>query len=157
MSSSDQVRKGDSLETQQTNGIDFCNKHGFDYQIYRDEGKSAKTDNRDSYQSLLNDVKCQIISGIWVVNLDRLNRNIGNSQEFLQIAVLYGIDVYESGVLIDFDDINGRLGYNFKSMFAEYTRENIRITSIIVRKGRWKKDIIFQVRFLLDIREMVKV
>lgn len=130
VSSSEQV-KNDSLETQQTNGINFCTQHKYDFQIYRDEGKSGNDiDKRTAYQDLIEDIRNRVLTGIWVVNIDRLNRNLGNSQEFLSIALLYDIDVYENGIRMNLGDTNERLGYNIKSMFAEYTRENIRKTVI---------------------------
>lgn len=127
VSSSDQVLKGFSLETQQKNGIEFCDKNGFLYLIYRDEGKSGfDTKKRDSYNKLLNDIRSGVLDGVWVINIDRVNRNLLNSQEFLTVALAHEIKVYENGIEIDLDDINDRFGYSMRSLIAEYNRENNR-------------------------------
>ena len=140
VSSSDQVIKGSSLETQQTNGIQFCMNNGFEYLIYRDEGKSGfETSRRLGYNKMLEDMRNGLLDGVWYINVDRLNRNLFNSQEFISIVLSYEIDVYENGILVDLGDINEKFGYNIRSLIAEFNRETNRKRSIASKKRKLRE------------------
>ena len=74
VSSSQQIVEGESLETQIDNGKRFCNQNGYEYKIYNEGSKSGGDRNRDTYKKLIADLRGDLLDGIWVFSMSRLNR-----------------------------------------------------------------------------------
>src|SRR5688500_12967749 len=78
VSSEEQV-EGYSLDAQDRAGRLYCEAHGWEIiQVYRDEGRSARTDDlakRPAFQQMLADAEAGLIDVIVVHKLDRFSRN----------------------------------------------------------------------------------
>src|SRR5689334_14517908 len=79
VSSEEQV-EGYSLDAQERAGRLYGDAHGWTVvQVYRDEGKSARTDDlakRPAFQQLLADAEAGRVDAIVVHKLDRFSRNL---------------------------------------------------------------------------------
>jgi site-specific DNA recombinase len=84
VSTEDQAREGHSLEQQKKICLEFCRKQGFDvYKVYEDAGISAKDTNRPQYNEMMSDVENKTIDMVVAIKLDRISRNLMDSQEFI--------------------------------------------------------------------------
>jgi site-specific DNA recombinase len=77
VSSDDQV-EGYSLDAQVRAGEAYCTQHGWEPVLYREEGRSARTDDetkRPVFRQLLTDAERHVVDVIIVHKLDRFARN----------------------------------------------------------------------------------
>lgn len=73
-----QVDKGYSLSAQEKLGVELCERKGFSYEIFREEGASANKEtleNRPVLKYLLDNIEIGKYQYIFVVEMDRLSRN----------------------------------------------------------------------------------
>jgi DNA invertase Pin-like site-specific DNA recombinase len=102
-----------SIDQQKKLGIKFCVSHNFDYQVYEDEGISGykKSDddvdpfnNRPSFTSLINDIRSEKITQVWVYEHSRLSRNQYASAIIFNIFEKFDIELFENNKQIDLKD-----------------------------------------------------
>ena len=70
------TEKGESIENQ----VEMCKKYGSnlgisEFEIYEDEGFSAKNTDRPQFQKLLSDIKKYKFTHLICYRLDRISRN----------------------------------------------------------------------------------
>jgi site-specific DNA recombinase len=114
-----------SLPTQRERSIAFCQKSGWPVaQIFTDEGKSAKTTQREAFQDMLNfckDAKHQV-GYVVVHDLSRFSRNMGD--QLITIAQLSSVGVVLRSVLENFDETpSGKLMRNVTGSFNQFENE----------------------------------
>lgn len=114
-----------SIETQITDGIDLCNRKGWDYKIYKDKGYSGKNLNRPDFQKLMDDVKSGLIQRIICYRLDRISRSMADFSNLIVELEQYNVRFYS--VTEDFDTSTpiGKAMVNIIMTFAEFERETI--------------------------------
>lgn len=126
VSTEDQAREGHSLEQQKKICLEFCKKQGFNvYKIYEDAGISAKDTNRPQYNEMMNDVANKAVDVVVAIKLDRLSRNLLDSQKF--IYQLKDVDCDLKLVLepIDLTSSEGILMFNLVMAFSQHERLKI--------------------------------
>ncbi|HEY7154578.1 MAG TPA: recombinase family protein [Gemmataceae bacterium] len=136
VSSEEQV-EGYSLDAQDRAGRLYCEAHGWDIvQIYRDEGKSARTDDlakRPAFQQLLADAEAGRIDVIVVHKLDRFARNLRVTLETLERLEHAGVGFVSIGEQMDFTTPSGKVMLATIGAFAQYYSDNL---ATEVKKGK---------------------
>jgi len=122
VSTQDQARNGFSLQAQKEKLEEYCKEKGYKIvDIYKDEGKSARTKlrNRKELLRLLEDVKDNKIDRIVMWRLDRWFRNVADYYEVQKILDAYHVDWECSDEEYDTYTTNGRLHLNIKLSIAQ--------------------------------------
>ena len=85
VSTEDQAREGFSLPEQESRLRTMCEYKGYEiYDVYKDEGISAKTGNyRPEFERLLDDIKNKKVNTIVILKLDRLTRSVTDWEKIL--------------------------------------------------------------------------
>lgn len=77
-----QVEKGISLEAQENELIEYCEKNGYDYKVFPDEGISGKSINkREKLQELLNNL--DNFDMVLCYKLSRISRSVKDMSNML--------------------------------------------------------------------------
>ena len=112
VSSTGQVLKGYSLDAQEKAGIERCQREGWSYEIFREEGKSASKenlDNRPQLSKILDLADEGKIKYCFVTELDRLSRNELVLYNLKKIFRENNVLVVTTGQTYDFQDENNEL------------------------------------------------
>jgi DNA invertase Pin-like site-specific DNA recombinase len=124
---------GTSIEQQKKEGIKFCKKNKFEYQIYDDEGKSGfkieddenPFKNRKGLSKLINDIENKIIDKVWVYEHSRFSRNQYGSIILFRIFRKHGIIVYEKDKQFDMNDPQSQMISGILDSISQYERHLI--------------------------------
>lgn len=126
VSTEDQAREGHSLEQQRKLCIEYCNKLGFNvYKVYEDAGISAKDTNRPKYVEMMADVEKKSIDVVVAIKLDRISRNLLDSQEFIYQLKSAECDLKLVLEPIDLTSSDGILMFNIMMAFSQHERFKI--------------------------------
>src|SRR5215213_2620974 len=136
VSSEEQV-EGYSLEAQVRSGRLYGDAHGWEItEIYRDEGKSARTDDlsrRPAFQQLLADAEAKHFDVIVVHKLDRFSRNLRVTLETLERLQSWGVGFVSISEQMDFTTPIGKVVLATLAAFAQYYSDNL---SLETKKGK---------------------
>ncbi len=136
VSSEEQV-EGYSLDAQQRATAAYCLAHGWTLvHEYRDEGKSAWTDDlakRPSFAKMVADAEAGLIDVVVVHKLDRFSRNLMTTLETLQRLEACGVGFVSISESMDFTTPIGKVILATLGAFAEYYSANL---SAETRKGK---------------------
>ena len=120
--SSDEQVKGTSLEFQEENCRRYCEQKGIEViKVFRDEGHSAKTTNREEFLRAIEFCrknKTQVQAFI-VLRLDRFARNAGDHFAIQKILIDYGTTLYSVNENIN-DGMSGKLIGGILAVVNEY-------------------------------------
>ena len=101
-------KENTSIEQQKNEGIKFCKKNKFEYQIYEDVGKSGfdidknnPFKNLSGLKNLIDDIEKKLIDKVWVWEHSRSSRDKFLSYFINEIFKKYKIIIYEKGIEID--------------------------------------------------------
>ena len=122
-----------SIDQQKNEGIKFCKKNKFDYQIYEDEGKSGfKIDdeenpfkNRIGLTRLIDDIENKIIDKVWVYENSRLSRNNQISYVLHKIFQKNNIIVFEKDKQFDMNNPQNQMIQGILTNISQYERHLI--------------------------------
>jgi DNA invertase Pin-like site-specific DNA recombinase len=136
VSSEEQV-EGYSLDAQDRAGRLYCEAHDWDIvQVYRDEGKSARTDDlskRPDFHRLLADAEAGLLDVIVVHKLDRFSRNLRVTLETLERLEQAGVGFVSISEQMDFTTPIGKVILATLAAFAQYYSDNL---ATEVKKGK---------------------
>ncbi|MBO4897845.1 MAG: recombinase family protein [Clostridia bacterium] len=136
--------RGESAENQ----IELCKNYietkmgGGEFEVYEDEGFSAKNTDRPEFRRLLKDIREGKIGALVCYRLDRISRNVGDfaalSEELIRRGVAF-ISVKEE---FDTGTPMGKAMMYIASVFAQLERETIaeRVKDnmhMLSKTGRW--------------------
>jgi DNA invertase Pin-like site-specific DNA recombinase len=124
---------GTSIDQQKKEGIKFCKKYKFEYQIYEDEGKSGfkiegnenPFKNRKGLTNLIQDIEKNLIDKVWVWEHSRFSRNQYGSYVLFRIFEKYGIIVYEKDKQFDMNDPQSQMIRGVLDSISQYERHLI--------------------------------
>lgn len=130
------------LQTQIDEGIKFAETNGFQYRVYKDEGKSGYKieddqnpfENRPDFERLLKDISGGEITDVWVWENSRLSRNSFASGMIYRIFEKRRITLWEHGRKYDLTNPTDKLLKTILDGFAEYER-----MMIVLRTSRGRK------------------
>src|SRR5918995_1692158 len=136
VSSEEQV-EGYSLDAQDRAGRHYCDAHGWEIvQVYRDEGRSARTDDlakRPAFEQLLADAEAGLIDVVVVHKLDRFARNLRVTLETLERLDQAGVGFVSISEQMDFTTPIGKVILATLAAFAQYYSDNL---STETKKGK---------------------
>lgn len=137
------TEKGESIENQ----VEMCKKYGSnlgisEFEIYEDEGFSAKNTDRPQFQKLLSDIKKYKFTHLICYRLDRISRNVADFSSTLEILNKYNVSFISIKEQFDTSTAMGRAMMNVSAVFAQLERETIaeRIKDNLrelSKTGRW--------------------
>jgi site-specific DNA recombinase len=126
VSTQDQVQHGFSLDAQQDSLQNYAKALGYEiFNIYRDEGKSAKDLHRPQMQQLLSDAKNRKFQAIFIYKLDRFSRSLKDLILTIDQLKEWGIDFVSLSDKIETASASGKLMFHIISAFAEFERNII--------------------------------
>ena len=116
--------KGESIENQ----VEMCKQYGRNigintFEIYEDEGFSAKNTDRPEFQRLMKDIKKKKFTHLICYRLDRINRNVADFSNTLEILNKYDISFVSIKEQFDTSNAMGRAMMNISAVFAQLERE----------------------------------
>lgn len=139
VSSEEQV-EGYSLDAQQRAIGHYCEAHGWKVvQEYRDEGKSARSDDltkRPAFNELLEDAEAGQFDVIVVHKLDRFSRNLKITLDVLDRLERAGVGFVSISENMDFASPIGRVMLANLGAFAQYYSDNL---SHETKKGKTER------------------
>jgi len=115
-----------SIKSQKDYGIEFCNKNGFEYEIFEDIISGTKI-KRDGLNKLVDKIESKELNGIWLWNWDRMVRDM-SVMVFIRDLVENNnckvfVDDKERDIINDESDI---MDFEFRGMLSSMERRNIR-------------------------------
>jgi DNA invertase Pin-like site-specific DNA recombinase len=135
--SSEEQIEGYSLDAQDRAGRLYCEAHGWEIaQVYRDEGKSARTDDlgrRPAFQQMLADAGAGLLDVVVVHKLDRFARNLRVTLETLERLERFRVGFVSISEQMDFTTPIGKVILATLAAFAQYYSDNL---ASEVRKGK---------------------
>lgn len=125
VSTEEQAKFGLSIAEQKASVEGFCHTYPIALEIYDDEGFSAKTSNRPSFQKMMADAKTKKFDIIICTRLDRISRNVADFSSL--IDELNDINIGFISIKEQFDTTTpmGRAMMYIASVFAQLERETI--------------------------------
>ena len=115
--------KDTSIETQQSYGVAFADKHLMKYQIWADRGYSGQTEDRPAFQEIIKKIKKGKIKAVWVLDQSRLERNEAIWVMFQTLILQHDVTYYINGNKYDITDEGIRLAASImSSVNASYAR-----------------------------------
>ena len=140
VSTEDQAQHGFSLAGQEEALKNYCTALGYEiYNVYRDEGKSAKDiKHRPEMQKLLSDAENKLFSAIFIYKLDRFSRSLKDLVLMVDKLKEWNVDFISLQDRIETASASGKLMFHIISAFAEFERNVIgeRTTFGMDRKSR---------------------
>jgi site-specific DNA recombinase len=137
--STDRQKDNTSIDEQKRIGIEFCQRKGFDYEIYSDQVSGAIDGNlRDEFVKLERKLHSKEIGGIWFYDWDRMIRDFSVGVYFRNLITDTNCKVF---VLNDEKDIfsdEGSLEFGFKTLLSDYERRKIRNRMMSGRYAKWR-------------------
>src|SRR3989338_787938 len=127
VSTQDQAQHGFSLNAQQESLENYAKALGYElYNIYREEGKSAKNiKQRPEMVQMLEDAENKKFSAIFIYKLDRFSRSLKDLILTIDKLKEWGIDFISLQDKIETASASGKLMFHIISAFAEFERNII--------------------------------
>lgn len=121
-----QVEDGHSLEAQEQELLQYAKNNSINVlEIFKEEGKSGKNNERDELQKMLNFVKRNKVEKLLVYKLSRLSRKVSGLLQIIEELSSYGTYVEFVNDRIDTATPMGRMITTMLGAVAEMERENI--------------------------------
>lgn len=126
VSTEEQANEGYSIEAQKEKLIAFCKSQDWQvYNIYADEGFSAKDLNRPAIQRLIQDAKNKCFDIVVFYKLDRLSRSLKDLTFLIDTFEKVNIKIKSLTEPFDTTAPVGKLMLNMLGSFAQFEREII--------------------------------
>ncbi len=124
--STDEQLKGYSIEVQTEKLVQYVEFNNIDeYEIFKDEGHSAKNLNRPAIKELMKRLKTGEFQGIIVHKLDRLTRRVRDLQDIVDFMDKHNLQLISLNENLDSKTANGRFHLNILGSAAQWEREAI--------------------------------
>src|SRR5215203_5364048 len=128
VSSEEQV-EGYSLDAQDRAGRAYCEAQGWDVvRVYRDEGKSARTDDlakRTQFAAMLTDAEASLLDVIVVHKLDRFSRNRRVAFEAFERLAKAGTGFVSLSEQMDYSSPAGQLMLTMLVGLSQFYSDNL--------------------------------
>lgn len=127
VSTLEQAAKGYSLDAQREKLLAYAKSQGYEvYNVYTDDGYSAKDLHRPAMSQLIEHIKLGLINIVIVYKLDRLSRRVRDVLELLDdVFSPFNVQLYSLHENIDVSSPFGRAALKLNATFSELERETI--------------------------------
>lgn len=126
VSTSMQMESGDSLEAQKSLLTEYSKLKQLDiYDLYTDQGISAKDTNRAGFQQMLHDAKENKFDAILVWKLSRFSRSLKDLLNIAHELEKHNVTIISYAENIDMSTPSGKFMFNMIGSFSEFERETI--------------------------------
>lgn len=126
VSTDEQAKEGYSLDAQAERLSDTARASGWQvYEVYRDDGYSAKNRNRPALKRMMSDAFSGMFDAVLVYRIDRLSRSLKDLIEIVTELSQQKVGFKSATELIDTTTPEGRLMFHQFGSFAQYERELI--------------------------------
>lgn len=117
--------KSDSTQAQYNIGLEYCQSHYEDFEIYRyeDEGFTGANVDRPAFSRLIDDVKEDRLDVVLCYKIDRISRNVSDFSNFFNLLSDHGVEFVSIKEQIDTSTPLGRAMMYICSVFAQMERE----------------------------------
>jgi DNA invertase Pin-like site-specific DNA recombinase len=132
VSTTQQVEHGASLDAQEDVLRAEAERRGWDLELYRDEGRSAKDLKRPGLQAALQRLDQGDGHALMAIRIDRVSRSVADFAGLMDRAARRGWEIVMLSPSLDTSDPSGRFTTHVLSAAAEYERA---LTSVRVREG----------------------
>jgi len=124
VSTEDQAKQGISLQAQEEALKNYASALGYElFNIYRDEGKSAKDiKGRKEMSKMLEDAENKKFQAIFIYKLDRFSRSLKDLIETIEKLKDWNVDFVSLQDKIETTSASGKLMFHIISAFAEFER-----------------------------------
>jgi site-specific DNA recombinase len=127
VSTQKQAEKGISIEDQIRRGKEYCHKNKYTYEIFKDEGYSGDLpiEERPALTKLFEKIflKNKEIDGIFVVDFDRLTRNVKEALTIREILIENDVQLLELGGVVNLKDPTQELLLGIKGLLGAFERK----------------------------------
>jgi DNA invertase Pin-like site-specific DNA recombinase len=120
------IGNGQSPEMQLREVREYCDRRGWVYVEYVDQGVSGSKDRRPALDKLLADCRRRLVSAVVVYRYDRFARSLRQLVNALEDFRSLGIEFVSLHEGVDTSTPNGRLVFGIFASIAEFERELIR-------------------------------
>lgn len=115
-----------TVEPQINNCRHWCERNGFDYDIFAEEGISGATTSRTELDRMLQRIRAGLYNAVVVWKLDRLGRSTIHLLQLLEEFRNKNVQIVITSAQIDTSKPEGRLFFTMVAGFAELEREYIK-------------------------------
>ncbi|MEX1000325.1 MAG: recombinase family protein [Thermodesulfobacteriota bacterium] len=145
VSTSIQVKEGESLSTQRQQIVDYAKNKDWELgDIYSDEGISgAKIEYRTNLKNLIDDAKKGKFEVIIITKLSRFARNAKDYMNLSYELKNYGISLVSIKENIDSTALTGKMMAGFLALFSEWEHNTIKEQMHENKMARWNEQHIF--------------
>ncbi len=123
--STEEQLQGTSLQDQINQLKRKAEYEGWDYQIYKDEGISGTTADREGFKRLMLDARAKRFEVVAVTKLDRFMRKLRLLLEYIHQLDQAGVTFVSVGEGFDTSNYNGMFSLHMMGVIAEWERERI--------------------------------
>lgn len=132
----------ETIDQQRQAGIEFANNNNIKYITYEDSGKSGYIEKssedpfsaREDFKKLLQDIRDNLITEVWVWELSRLSRKNKYFVQVIEFLAEYNIVLWVQEQKIDLKDPVQKAMVSMQGVFAELERQEI-----VARTSRGQK------------------
>jgi|GEM_PF-2377415 len=121
--SSEKQEKKYSITSQREKGITFANSINENYVIYQEAESAKGMIFREELKRLFSDIESNIIQKVWVVNIDRVARNLEDALFIKKLFLDNKVELYVDGKYYDFSNSIEKLSYNIQSAISEFEND----------------------------------
>lgn len=122
VSTDEQASKGKSIQTQISYGKNKAKELGFRATVYKELGQSASKEdlkNRPQLQQLLNECKEGAINALYVIDEDRLSRNMNTKVVIKKILKDNNVHIYSTSGKVDFNDADSSFLSDLRTLLGQ--------------------------------------
>ena len=113
-----------SPEAQRNGGISFAKRVGEEYKIY-EEAKTGKTISRMELQYLFDDVANKLIDKVWVIDQDRISRDVEDSSVIRKHFLKHKCKLFVDDSEIDLANPSSKFMYQIRAAVGELEASQI--------------------------------
>lgn len=129
VSSEEQKLRGISIIDQEKRGIAFCEKNGYQYEVFNDAGLSGELppEERPQLNRMLEKIYLEEIGGVFVVDFDRITRDEKFGFVLKKILIEGKVRLFDVNQEINLNDETQNLLLGIKILLSSFELQKLRV------------------------------